>query len=222
MALAAQQIDCNGCGAKIDIHSGLRMKTFSCEYCGSVCDGEKVVAVQKASDAREKYKPWSHLRLGMQAKLLGKDYQIIGRIRAKEKDWWWDEWFLLSDTGFPIFLQEDEGAFAIFRVFYPTMPLDPRELNEGDKVKLDKKGTKMKVKERGKAKLAFIEGELTWQAKPGDKFKYLDGRQKDARFSVEWTKNEIQFLRGEHRSAKKIYKLFGITEPVPPKPDSDD
>lgn len=222
MALAAQQIDCKGCGAKVDIHTGMRMKTFVCEYCGSVCDSEKVVAVQKAQDAREKYKPWSHLRLGMQAQLLGHEYQIVGRIRVEEKDWHWDEWFLMSENGFPIFLQEDEGQFSIFRVYYPTMPVDPRELYKGDKVKLDQKGTKMKVKERGKAKLAFIEGELTWEAKPGDKFKYLDGRKKDTRFSVEWTKGEIQFLRGEYRGSKKIYNLFGITDPVPPKPDDDD
>jgi len=222
MALAAQQIDCRGCGAKIDIHTGLRMKTFACEYCGSVCDNEKVVAVQDAANSREQNKPWSHLRLGMQAKLLGQDYQIVGRIRVKEKDWGWDEWFLMSETGFPIFLQEDEGEFSIFRVFYPTQPVDPRDLYEGDKVKLDKKGTKMKVKERGKAKLSFIEGELTWAAKPGEKFKYLDGKGGDSRFSVEWNKDEIQFLRGEYRSAKKIYSLFGITEPIPPTPDDDD
>ncbi len=221
MALEAQQIDCKGCGAKVDIHTGMRMKTFTCEYCGSVCDNEKVVAVQNAQEAREKYKPWSHLRLGMKAPLLGKEYQSVGRIRAEEKDWHWDEWFLMSETGFPIYLQEDEGEFVIFRVFYPTMPVDPRELDEGDKVKLDKKGTKMKVKERGKAKIAFIEGELTWGAKPGEKFKYLDGRKKDMRFSVEWSKSELQYLRGERRSAKKIYKLFGITEPIPPKPDDD-
>ena len=222
MGLAAQQIDCKGCGAKVDIHTGLRMKTFVCEYCGSVCDNEKVVAVQDAAKAREKYKPWSHLRLGMECKLLGHPYQIVGRIRVEESDWFWDEWFLMSATGFPLFLQEDEGTFSIFRVYYPTKPLDPRKLGKGDKIKLDKGGKKMKVKEKGKAKLSFIEGELTWEAKPGEKFKYIDGKSGDSRFSIEWVESEIQYLRGEYRGSKKIYDLFGITEAVPPKPDYDD
>ncbi|MFH2007892.1 MAG: DUF4178 domain-containing protein [bacterium] len=221
MSLPVRQIDCNGCGAKVDIRTGLRMKTFVCEYCGSVCDGDKVVAVQKAADAREKYKPWSHLRLGMKAQLLGHEYQLVGRIRVKEKDWWWDEWFLMSSNGFPLFLQEDEGEFSIFRVYYPTKPVNPRELEEGDKIKLDKDGEKMKVREKGKAKLEFIEGELTWQAKPGEKFKYLDGRRDKQRFSIEWNRDEVQFLRGESRKAEKIYELFGIREKLPPAPDFD-
>ena len=222
MTLTARQIDCNGCGAKVDIHTGLRMKTFVCEYCGSVCNGEKVVAVQKAAADKEKYKPWSHLRLGMQCKMLGQDYQIVGRLWVKEKDWWWDEWFMMSQTGFPLYLQEDEGSFSIFRVYYPTMPVDPRELEKGDKIKLDKKGTKMKVREKGVAKLAYLEGELTWQAVPGEKVRYIDGRADKERFSIEWKKDEIQFMWGQGRNAQKIYDLFGIKEPLPPKPDYDD
>ena len=71
MVMDAQQIDCRGCGAKVDVHAGLRTKTFVCEYCGSVCDNEKVVAVQDMQAKREEFKPWSHLRLGMTAEFLG-------------------------------------------------------------------------------------------------------------------------------------------------------
>jgi hypothetical protein len=220
MALVARQIACNGCGAKVDIHTGLRMKTFVCDYCGSVCDGQQVLAVQEREAARQKYMPWSHLRLGMECKLLGQDYQIVGRIRVAEKTWWWDEWFLMSKTGFPLYLQEDEGRYSIFRVFYPTLPVDPRTC--GSFIKLDKKGGNVIVKERGHARIAYIEGELTWRAVPGEEFDYMDARRGQERYSIEWDEDEFQFLSGKGRNPNTIYKWFGITDPVPKPPSFDD
>lgn len=222
MAIEAQQVDCRGCGAKIDIHAGLRTKTFVCEYCGSVCEGDKVVAVQDMQAKREEFKPWSHLRLGMTAEFLGHEYQLIGRVRVREKTWWWDEWFMLSETGFPLWLQEGEGGFTIFRVFYPTYPINP--WNAGSFVKLDNTGGNAQVRERGTGTVAFIEGELTWSSVPGDTFNYLECYRGPTRYSIEYSEKEIQYLRGETRDSRQIYDKFGIQEQVPPplKFDDDD
>lgn len=220
MALEAQQVDCRGCGAKLDIHTGLRARTFVCEYCGSVCDNEKVVALQDVQESKVKYKPWSHLRLGMMAKFLGQEYQIVGRVRCTEKTWWWDEWLLYAKTGFPLWLQEGEGGFKIYRVFYPTMPMNA----QGDKgsIKLDKNGGSAKVRERGTGTIAFIEGELTWAAVPGEQFKYVEASRGKVLYSIEQSPNEIQFLRGEARYAEQVYERFGIAEPVPAPLTFDD
>ena len=222
MAMQAQQVDCRGCGAKVDIHAGLRTKTFVCEYCGSVCEGDKVLAVQDMQAKREEFKPWSHLRLGMTAEFLGHEYQLIGRVRVREKSWWWDEWFMYSKTGFPLWLQEGEGGFTVFRVFYPTYPINPA--TAGSFVKLDNKGGNAQVRERGSGTIAFIEGELTWTAIPGETFNYLECFQGKTRYSIEYNDQEIQYLRGETRDSKKIYEKFAIQEKVP-KPltfDDDD
>ena len=225
MPLQATQIDCKGCGAKIDIHAGLRSRTFVCEYCGSVNEGGQVTAVQDMQAKREQYKPWSHLRLGMRATLLGHEYQIIGRMRAQEKYWWWDEWLLYSETGFPIWLQEGEGGFTIFRVFYPTFPINP--WTAGSFIKLDNKGGNAQVKERGYGEIVFLEGEFTWSAKPGERFQYLEAYRGKTRYSIEYTEQEIQYLRGEPRDPAWVYQQFGIQEPPPPPltfdgPDEDD
>lgn len=222
MALEAQQVDCRGCGAKVDIHAGLRSKTFVCEYCGSVCDGEKVVAVQDMQAKRQEYKPWSHLRLGMSAPFLGHEYQLIGRVRVKEETWWWDEWLMMSKTGFPLWLQEGEGGFTIFRVFYPTYPINPWDA--GSFVKLDNTGGNAQVKERGSGTVAFIEGELTWSSMPGETFNYLECYRGPTRYSIEYSEKEIQYLRGETRDSRQIYDKFGVQEQVPPplKFDDDD
>jgi len=220
MAIDAQQVDCRGCGAKVDIHAGLRTKTFVCEYCGSVCEGDKVVAVQDMQAKREEFKPWSHLRLGMTAQFLGHEYQLIGRIRAREETWWWDEWFMYSKTGFPLWLQEGEGGFSIFRVFYPTYPINP--WNAGSFVKLDNTGGNAQVKERGTGTIAFIEGELTWSSVPGETFNYLECYRGPTRYSIEYSESEIQYLRGETRDSRQIYDKFGISEQVPPPLRFDD
>jgi hypothetical protein len=220
MALQASQIDCKGCGAKVDIHAGLRTQTFVCEYCGSVNEGEQVTAVQDMQSKREQHKPWSHLRLGMKATLLGHEYQIIGRMRAQEKYWWWDEWILYSETGFPIWLQEGEGGFTIFRVYYPTYPINP--WTAGSFVKLDNKGGNAQVRERGNGEIVFLEGEFTWSAKPGEQFNYLEAYRGKTRYSIEYTEQEIQFLRGETRDPQWVYNQFGIQEAVPPPLTFDD
>ncbi|MFH2007912.1 MAG: DUF4178 domain-containing protein [bacterium] len=220
MAMEAQQVDCRGCGAKVDIHAGLRTKTFVCEYCGSVCDGEKVVAVQDMQAKREENKPWSHLRLGMTAPFLGHEYQLIGRIRAREKTWWWDEWFMYSKSGFPLWLQEGEGGFTIFRVFYPTYPINP--WTAGTHVKLDNQGGNAKVQERGTGTVSFIEGELTWSSVPGETFNYIECWRKKVRYSIEYTEQEIQYLRGESRDSQEVYNKFRIQEAVPPPMTFDD
>ncbi|MDY0001884.1 MAG: DUF4178 domain-containing protein [Polyangia bacterium] len=213
MPLEATQIDCKGCGAKVDILAGLRSKTFVCEYCGSVNEGEKVTAVQDMQALRAQYQPWSHLRLGMRAKLLGRDYQIIGRIRSKEQYWWWDEWLLYSDSGFPIWLQEGEGGFTIYRVFYPTYPVNP--WTAGSFVKLDSVGGNAQVRERGSGEIVFLEGEFTWSAKPGERTNYLEAFRGKTRYSIEYSEQEIQYLRGEARDSKWVYQQFGISAPVP-------
>ncbi len=212
MTLRVRQLDCPHCGAKVDVRTGLRMRTFVCEYCGSVCQGQEVVALQEAAAARERNRPWSHLRLGMQANFFGRDYQIVGRIRVRDlgEDWWWDEWFLMSETGFPLFLQEEGGKFTVFRIFYPTEPpiLHGRAMPIGQ-------GRKAVVTERGRAEIAYVEGELTWQAAPGQAFAYMEARSGTDRFSIETEEDEVQFMRGQEVAPQQVYQWFGIAEPVP-------
>ncbi len=220
MAQQATQIDCRGCGAKLDIHTGLRARTFVCEYCGSICNHEKVVALQDVQQTKQKYKPWSHLRLGMTARFLGNDYQIVGRVRCTEQSWWWDEWLLYARTGFPLWLQEGEGGFKIYRVFYPTSPVNVRGAKGS--IKLDKNGGTAKIRERGTATIAFIEGELTWAAVPGEQFHYIEASRGKVLYSIEHSETEFQFLRGESRFAEQVYEKFGITDPVPAPLTFDD
>jgi hypothetical protein len=216
---STHQVGCNGCGAKLDVHAGLRTRTFVCDYCGAVNEGKEVLAVQEVQTLRERYRPSSPLKLGLTATLLGHEYQIIGRIRAEEESWHWDEWFLWSTNGFPLWLQEGEDGFVIWRVFYPTVPVNPW-LAQGW-VKLDDAGTKAKIRERGIGTIAFLEGELTWSARPGERFNYLDCARGETRYSVEYTENEIQYLRGETRSQRQIWDAFGLrgdASPAQPTP----
>jgi Domain of unknown function (DUF4178) len=213
--LQVNQVECVNCGAKIDIRTGLRMKTFCCEYCGAVCEDDQVVALQNQQELKEKFRPMSFLSLGMKGVFLDQEYQLVGRIRLvgsdDEESWFWDEWFLMSPTGFPLWLVEDENGYTLFRRHVATNFIDP--YSPSDTFIIDSKS--YKTQERGLATLSFLEGELTWKARPQEVVNYIDLINKDERFSIEYTAKEIQYLRGQKLSINDLKIAF--KDQMPPE-----
>ncbi|MBN2724000.1 MAG: DUF4178 domain-containing protein [Deltaproteobacteria bacterium] len=211
--LQVQQIECANCGAKIDIRCGLRSRTFACEYCGAVCQNDQVVSLQNQQEIKEKYAPKSFLKLGMKGHFLGREYQVVGRIRLMGKDyvdtWDWDEWFLMSDTGYPLWLQEDENGYTLFRVFVSDTFIDPYNLSDRYFIN----GEAYTVEESDFASIEFIEGELTWKSHPGETVSYVDLRKGINRFSIEYTTKEVQYLKGKTLKFEEIKEAFGDMVP---------
>ncbi|MBU1238074.1 DUF4178 domain-containing protein, partial [Myxococcota bacterium] len=223
--LSVSQVDCAGCGSKIDIRTGLRAKTFTCDYCGAVCENDQVVAMQNQQDIKGKYAPMSFLRLGLRGSFLGQRYQIVGRIRLEGYEdgerWHWDEWFLMSATGFPLWLIEDEHGFSLLRIYVPTEFIDP--YSPSDTVYADQKA--YKIQERGFATIVFLEGEMTWRARPKETVNYIDCVSGGDRFAMEYSQNEIQYMRGQAISTAEVKVAFhddlpaeaATMEKTPPK-----
>ncbi len=225
------QIQCPNCGAKLDIKTGLRARTFACEYCGSVLEPSgEIVALQDQHDIKEKYRPQSFIKLGMTAKFLGHEYQVVGRIRVEGSDpvetWYWDEWFLMSEQGFPLWLTEDAGSFSLMRVFVPTTFINPyynlefpasfqdaKDYILGDvkqTIRPDPNGPLYDAEDFGIARIVFLEGEFTWKAKPSEELIYFDYRKGKKRFSMEISRNEIQLIRGKVLTEKQVRSAFGL------------
>ncbi len=211
--LQVNQVDCANCGAKIDIRTGIRVKTFTCEYCGAVCENDQVVAIQNQQEIKERFAPQSFLKLGLQGTFLNSQYQIVGRIRLEGKEgeetWFWDEWFLMSATGFPLWLIEDEHGYSLMRRHLPTEFIDPYAAT-GEYV-VD--GSLYRIKERGMATLSFLEGELTWRARPNEVVNYVDLEQGDNLFSMEYTQTEIQYTKGKKVKRETLIEAFQVSPP---------
>lgn len=213
--LKVNQVDCANCGSKIDIRTGLRAKTFTCDYCGAVCEDDQVVAIQDQQKLKTQFAPMSFLKLGLKGTFLGQPYQIIGRIRLMGSEdgesWFWDEWFLMSPTGFPLWLIEDEHGYGIMRLHVASEFIDP--YSPATTYFIDKKT--YRIKERGFAKIAFLEGELTWKARPNEGVNYLDLSSGTKRFSMEYSQTEIQYIKGESITEAALKEAF--KESLPPE-----
>ncbi|RME42810.1 MAG: DUF4178 domain-containing protein, partial [Deltaproteobacteria bacterium] len=147
----------------------------------------------------------------------GKRYEIVGRLRYEESDeeetWFWDEWFLVSTNGQPLWLTEAEGHFFYFKKFVPVNPVDPRT-EVFQSIDLDGEGPAI-VEERGSGKIVFLEGEFTWQARLGEVAFYLDAHRGERRYTIEFTEEEIEFAKGRELEAAFVYRIFKIDKPLP-------
>ncbi|MGM0596653.1 MAG: DUF4178 domain-containing protein [Myxococcota bacterium] len=209
--LNVKQVECVNCGAKIDIRSGLRMKTFACDYCGSVCENDEVRYIQDQHALKQKFAPMSFLKLGLKANFLGSEYQIVGRVRytggeyESTETWVWDDWFLISPTGFPLWISEDETGFYLTKIHNPSTFHDPYTFSSNYFVD----GKQYKVEDRAFSTLEYIEGELTWRAVPGEVVNYIEAINGDSIFTIEYSDSEVQYYTGEKLSLAQLKEAFG-------------
>jgi len=184
------------------------VNTFVCEYCGSVCENEQVVALQNQKKIKQEYAPLSFLKLGVKGNFLGREYQVVGRIRyesADEEDtWFWDEWFLMSPTGYPLWIQEDENGFTLLRRYIPD---EFYEFSASVNV-IRLKNKTFELVESGWAKAIFLEGEFTWKAKPGEMTTYFDYIRNNETLTVEISENEIQLFSGKKLDIADLKTAF--------------
>ncbi|MBI2267085.1 MAG: DUF4178 domain-containing protein [Armatimonadetes bacterium] len=208
------EFTCPSCGAPLTIRNQAA-KTLTCSHCGSIIDltspqyefiqPEKIVA-----------QPVSALKLGLQG-ALGKpeplSVEIVGRVRYEYREAYqesfWDEWLLLTADGQTMWLQEDQWEFSLFRLFAPDTPFNPAEAP--DVIVTD--GCYWAVNDRGKAKVAFVEGELTWKAVLDEWSDYLEAESGAEVLSVDWTEEEITFYRGGKLTAEEVYAAFNLGSP---------
>ncbi|MEW6232623.1 MAG: DUF4178 domain-containing protein [Chloroflexota bacterium] len=210
MPLQTKMLACTSCGASLEIKNALKAKVLVCQHCGAqldLTDPQYAVIGRALKDAAP---PRSWLRLGMEGTLQGEKYQIIGRVRYREDPWFWDEWLLMTEEGRYKWLTEGEEEITLWESFTPTEPTDPRGLEEGDTIRPE--GRKAQVKEVGRARIDYVEGELTWKARLGETISYLDARENGGKYSIEWSEKEIEFYKGRQLSSGEVMEAFGQAE----------
>jgi hypothetical protein len=122
----------------------------------------------------------------------------------------WDEWLLLSASGQYRWISDsEEEGMALWEPFVPTNPIDPNTIREGHSINL--RGMPARVRDRGSAKIDYLEGELTWKARLGDTMEYAEAEGPDGRYSIEWTPEEVEFYWGQRLNRREIEQAFGLT-----------
>lgn len=209
-------INCTQCGGALTLNGGRRIESITCGYCGSVLDAKRQYRTVKKF-MTERRRPPSPLRIGMQGRLKGAGFTIIGLIeyRSCSDGSAWFEYFLFSPTHGYAWLEYDGGHYVFSRKVrdLPDRPVLPIE-----KTSFVVRHQNFRVYESYRAKIAYVEGELTWIAKVGDETALIDAIAPPYTYTVEKNANEQEYSYGEYMAGEAVYQAFNIkAKPARPR-----
>jgi len=196
--MSTTSINCPSCGGNLEVRHRFS-KMVVCPYCnqstflntdGLLAQGEKVKLIDYGSV----------FFIGATGTLKHLKFEVIGRIRYKYADGFWDEWLLIIDDleGEELWLQEDEGEFILFKRKQVLKNLPPYSQTKVGSV-IDVNGEAVFITEKSKAYVMGGEGELFFQITPGEQADYIDGilYGKGIPVNIEYLPEEVVFNIGE-------------------------
>ncbi|MCH9671584.1 MAG: DUF4178 domain-containing protein [Gammaproteobacteria bacterium] len=188
------ELNCPVCGASVPAELKFAKLTV-CEHCKTSLfledDAVKNIGTKSAlADAP------SVFEIGHRYQYRNWIIEIFGRARFDYGDGYWDEWWVLLDSGAGRWVSVDEGDIAV----ESTVELDERlpsfeNARIGQEVRLD--GMGLCVTEKNSARCLGVEGQLPEIIMPGDTHDYLHlSGPKGALYTVEYQNGSIDIHRG--------------------------
>ena len=180
-----KSISCPSCSAEHTLTDPSTI-SFVCEYCDNVIvwDEQGLKLSGKQSRLVEGF---SRLYRGAMGEIAKQRFQVLGRIRYSFGRGFWDEWYLMLETGETIWLTEDNHEFSRqIELDHSNAFGHPSDYLIGDDIQID--GTVFRVQEIGKAKCLGIEGALPKGILPDEEYDYVDGSSLNGRqtFGLEY------------------------------------
>ncbi|NBD07648.1 MULTISPECIES: DUF4178 domain-containing protein [Corallococcus] len=161
---------CPSCGASVEFSAG-SAQVVVCGHCQTMVArvGAELEAHGKVSRVVETDSP---LRLGLEGRVNGTAYQIVGHLQKDHGAGPWDEWYVeLSDdrTGW---LSESEGAFHLLFTGGVEEGIRLEDLHPGERLRL--RNRPLVVEERGHGRVVAAEGQLPSDVDPEADSHYVD------------------------------------------------
>lgn len=202
-------IKCTHCAAPLDILGGGRVNTVTCSYCHSVLDmNDHYKVLAKFNDAKH---PEGSFKIGMRGNIKGIEWTIIGWIHYKAGEFSaeaWDEFFLYSPTHGYVWLVHENNTIYFSKKVRDFDLLAWQE--KKPKTLFYHKGHYLQKEAAYLTYVAYVEGELNWVAKLGDRFTTWDyegvGFQT---LSIEKNADELEVYHTERLDKADIY-TFGL------------
>lgn len=208
-AVAVRQIACTQCGAPLELHGGQRVQSLNCAYCGAVLDARKDYRVLFQYQNREK--PFSPLQLGMQGRIKGVEFTLIGMLQYVSEDQYkWLDYQLYSPTHGYAWLTYNRGHYVFTRRTrdLPKPSSLRRDLPPRTRIYLGKET--FLIYESYQARVAYVEGELTWIAREGDAIEVLEAINPPRVLSYVNTEAELEYEISEYLSPQFIHDSFEL------------
>jgi Domain of unknown function (DUF4178) len=190
----SRQITCPGCGGPLTIESAFT--TFLvCSYCGAslnVRDTEIDITGKTAKLAQFP----SRFSIGASGAVRSRPFHVLGHIRYKNEDGFWDEWFLQFADQQVGWIAEDEGDLTLVYKSKLTAPFPPYDqVRVGSFVPFGK--DRLFLSEKGNAQVLGAEGEITLNAPPGKAIQYIVGNAGSKAIRLILDDNGIVLYSGE-------------------------
>lgn len=190
----SKKFSCPSCGAPIRIKNRF-VKLVTCDFCEHV-SLVKESGLDPTGQTAKLTDVSSGLYLDAIGTLEGRSFKAVGRLRYQYEAGLWDEWFLEFENDRPGWLVEDEGQFILYHketLPYEMPPFD--QIDVGDVLTIDE--WDIFVTEKRPANIIGGEGQLGFTLMPGETVYYVDGTADEQQISLEYTTNEVEFLRGQ-------------------------
>ncbi|MFW5751178.1 MAG: DUF4178 domain-containing protein [Planctomycetota bacterium] len=145
----------------------------------------------------------SPLQVGGVGSLMGRTFQVAGRVRYGYRDGAWDEWFLFFDDGSQAWISEDGGELTFESFVRTTPPMAWEDAQPGATYQLGDES--FVVAEKAVAICEGAEGDLPFPVLPEEKVPFLDLEAPEAMATVEYELDgSVIVFRGRHLTAGEL------------------
>jgi len=202
-----RQISCPSCGGPLHIES--QFTTFVvCNYCGaSLYVSDSGIDITGKTAKLAEYP--SRFSLGAKGKVKGRGFHVLGHIRYKNEDGYWDEWFIQFDDQQAGWIVEDEGDLTLAfksKLTFPIAPYDQMQI--GSFVAFGP--GKLFLSEKGEAQVDGVEGEVSLNAPPGKSIRYIDGNTANKAIRLILDDHAIMLYSGEPLEFNDVTIVDGV------------
>ena len=203
-------IKCTNCAAPLDILGGGRVQTITCAYCHSTLDlNDNYKVLAKFDDVR---RPLGPFEIGMRGNIKGVEWTIIGWVTYKTAEFpseEWNEFFLYSPTHGYAWLVYEEGKLSFSKRVRDFDLLSWKE--KKPRTVFYHKGHYVRQESSYLTYVQYVEGELSWVAKFGDKFTTWDyNGVRYQSLSIEKTNDELEVYHTQKLNQKDVYTAFSL------------
>lgn len=205
---------CVECGEDVPVVHPGRARAVVCGSCGAQHDLFAAGAPVIDHVPIRLHRPEGLLQLGSKGTFGDKVIQVIGRLRlstmSQGRVRLWDEWILVTQDGRYLRIQEQQGRYTILIPFEPD-PLPGGaffdETRESPTVLFN--GLPATVQTSFKAKVQFVEGELTARICIGDLVEYVELDTPNDGVVCELTYDDTWCFTGDVLEDRAMWALFG-------------
>lgn len=191
------KLSCPACGGEVIFRSKASVYVV-CSFCKStlVRQDMNLEAFGKMADLQDDMTP---LQLLTSGSFEGKPFELVGRLRVRWEEGFWNEWYAIFSDGHEGWLAEAQGFYMVS--FQAPLPenLPPVDGLKPGIVLALANGEKYQVDDIKSAQCVGSEGELPLQVAAGRKSVSVDLSGPERCFaSIEYAEAETRFFVGKY------------------------